>query len=193
MNRIARCSGSSTLLILAAMLAGPPPAAAQTLDEEIAIAVLPLPEGHRAHAEVLGHRNGGMVTIRPGHGDFICLADAPDEDGIHAACYHRSLAPYMARGRELKSAGMAGRESIEKRWAEIEAGDLEMPRHPAMLYQFWADDGADPTDPEQIQSLAVMYVAYKTAEETGLPDSPAGDLPWLMASGTPTAHVMISR
>lgn len=192
MKRIACSSGLSALVILGAALAGPAATAAQTLDEEISLAVLPLPEGDRADAEVLGHRDGRMTTIRPGEGAFVCLADAPDQDGYHAACYHRSLAKYMARGRELKAGGLAGRESIEKRWEEIESGDLEMPRHPVMLYQLFATDGADPTDPEQVQSLTVMYVSYRTVEETGLPDSPAGGLPWLMFPGSPTAHVMIS-
>lgn len=168
-------------------------AAAQT-DEQIALAVLPLPESDRAGAMVLGYDGDALVTLRKGTGPFICLADRPGDERFQAACYHRSLEPYMARGRELRAQGMDSRASLEKRWEEIDAGTLEMPRHPAALHQLFGNpDTVTPNSLEGLTRLTVIYVAYATEEQMGLPTTPGGGVPWLMFSGKPTAHVMISN
>lgn len=179
------------LIAGAAIFAVPGATSAQQYDQEIALAVLPLPEDERSEATVLGYRAGELVPLREGEGAFLCLADTPDDEDFHVACYHKSLEPYMARGRELRDEGVETRTSIEKRWEEIESGELVMPRHPALLYQLF---GATPSSPsrEGLTSLTVIYMAYQTAEETGLPAKPVEGLPWLMFSGKPTAHVMIS-
>lgn len=171
------------------------PVVAQSRADQIALAVLPLPEAHRLDAKVLGYRDGALVTLRSAEGQFVCLADRLGDERFHVACYHRSLEPYMARGRELRAQGMSVQESIERRWEEIEDGRLEMPRHPAYLHQFFGDDpsSVSPAHTEGLRRLTVIYVAYATAETTGLPSGPAGGAPWLMFPGKPTAHVMISQ
>lgn len=182
-----------TLLLIAALLAEP---AVLPAEVQIAAAVAPLPEDFRATATVLGYREDAkvLVTLREGSGSFVCLADNPLDDRFHAACYHRSLEPFMARGRALRTAGH--KEDVDKiRNAEIESGKLEMPRHPASLYSLTgpassldrttgAVTGAKP--------LYVIYVPYATGESTGLPTKPKGNHPWLMNPGTPKAHIMFT-
>ncbi|MFQ5689972.1 MAG: hypothetical protein ACE5HQ_06860 [Gemmatimonadota bacterium] len=161
--------------------------------DEVGLAVLPLPASLQASATVLGYAGSDELhTIREGEGPFVCLADDPNRDGFHVACYHRSLEPYMARGRELRAAGLGGRENLSKRWEEIDAGTLEMPRHPTFLYQLFAQ--APPAGDEDLEGmgrLTVIYVPYATAEELGLSAEPEQSVPWMMFPGKPTAHVMI--
>jgi len=175
------------LVLIAVLWVGPAPLVAQTA--EIERAVLPLPEGERAGATVMSLADGTWTVAREGDGEFICLADDPGDDGFQVACYHRSLEPYMARGRELRAEGVAGRESIQRRWAEIEAGSLEMPAH-AALHQVLAEPGWD-GDPATARRLTVIYVPFATATELGLPAEGSGGGPWLMFPGRPTAHIMI--
>ena len=80
------------------------------------------------------------MTLREGAGPFICIADDPGADGFHTACYHESLEPYMARGRELTAQGTTGRPNVEQQDGEIEAGTLEMPGY-AFLHAIYAAEG----------------------------------------------------
>lgn len=177
--------------LLLALLVAPQTAVAQDGMKvaDIDRAVLPLPASERASATVVVVEDNDARTVREGTGDFICIADAPGDDRFQAACYHSSLEPYMARGRALRKQGMTGRESIAKRQEEITAGTLEMPAH-GMLHQIFA--GADwDGDVATANRLTVIYIPFATAEELGLPDGRA-DGPWLMFSGSSTAHIMIS-
>ena len=167
-------------------------------DEQMAEAVLAAPPSLRGGAAILGYSDGGvMATLREGSGDgsLICLADDPRRDRFHVVCYDRSLEPYMRRGRELRASGLDGGESIRTRQSEARAGTLEMPSHPAALYNLFAPEPppASGEQPADASRLYVIYVPGGTAEELGLPSAPAGDTPWLMFSGEPNAHVMISR
>ena len=159
---------------------------------QIATAVAPLPEEFRATASVRALRDGGLVSLRDGDGPFICLANNPANARFHVACYHKSLEPFMARGRELRVQGHTT-DVDEIRNAEVEAGTLAMPTHPAALYSLSGTDvsindttgvvsGASP--------LYVVYIAHATAESTGLPTTPMPNSPWLMFPGTPKAHIM---
>lgn len=177
-----------------ALLATPSGTVAQSHDRDIALAIMPLPEAHRADATVLGYEGDGMVTLRDGTGDFICLTDRPGDQRYQVACYHRSLAAYMARGRELRAEGVTGQSSIEARWEEIGAGTLEMPQHPAALYELFGDPATvEPGVYEGMRRLTVVYISGATEEDTGLSSVPAPGVPWIMFPGTPTAHIMISQ
>lgn len=112
----------------------PPP------DVQVTEATRPLPPDLREDATVLGYEGeGSPVRLREGEGHFVCLADDPSEEAFHVACYHRDLEPYMARGRELQAEGVEARESIARRWEEIEAGSLPFPDGPAALYSISAE------------------------------------------------------
>ncbi|HEX9729556.1 MAG TPA: hypothetical protein VGA37_13710 [Gemmatimonadales bacterium] len=162
---------------------------------QIAEAVSALPAPMRDGAAVLGYRDGALVTLRGGSNGMECLADDPAEEGLHVACYHESLAPFMARGRALKAEGKNTAEIKAMREAEIAAGALPMPERAAVLYSITGDDDAfDGTTGELNGSgLYVLYVPYATEATLGISTRPAVDRPWLMEAGKPWAHVMIRR
>ena len=80
-----------------------------TIDSDealIATALLAAPEESRADCTVIGYNMAGeFVTLKEGTNEFIVLADDPKKEGFSAACYHKELEPFMARGRELKAEG----------------------------------------------------------------------------------------
>ena len=190
----------AALLALTAALAVVAPGAAQELAHDrsaewlVATAVLAAPEEHRGGAEVRARDAAGeLVVLREGTNHLICLADEPG-DGFRAACYHESLEPFMARGRELQAEGVTGNERQERRWAEAEAGELVMPAQAAMVYNLgFPEEDIDPAtaDPATGGRLHAVYMPGATPESTGLPTQP-GPEPWLMFPGTPSAHVMIA-
>ena len=183
-----------------AQAAAPPAAPAKSATppaaEQIAAAVLPLPQEFRADARVLGYRAGShaLVPLRGGKGPFTCLASDPSGQGFHVACYHESLEPFMARGRALRASGVKGDQVDTVRFAEVRAKKLAMPTHPASLYQLFgppdAFDAATGTA-KKAQSLFIVYLPGATAESTGLSTKPAEGTPWLMFPGTPKAHIML--
>ena len=165
-------------------------------DQQIAAAVTPAPADMQDDATVLGYNaSGELVTLREGTNALICLADDPQDDRFHVACYHESLSPFMQRGRELRAQGMSGAEVDSVRQAEIEAGELSMPDHPASLYSLTGSSGS--FDPEtgtvsDASPLYVIYTPFATGDQVGLPTKPAGSAPWLMEPGKPWAHIMIT-
>lgn len=165
------------------------------VEHQIAEAVSPLPEGLRDGATVLGYRGGRLTVVREGSNVMICLAADPAREGFHAACYHRDLEPFMARGRALRAQGLEGTAVDSVREAEVEAGRLAMPEGPRTLYSITSEREFDPatgTAPEA-SGLYVIYMPYATEASTGISATPARDRPWLMFPGTYRAHVMISR
>lgn len=159
--------------------------------DAVALAVAPIPsEAEQATARVIGKQGSEWVTLREGAGPFICIADDPGADGFHTACYHESLEPYMARGRELTAQGIAGRENVEMRLAEIEAGTLEMPSY-AFLHAIYAAEGWSGDMEAVSRRQSVIYTPFATAEDLGLP-TVATRGAWLMGAGTANAHVMIT-
>lgn len=163
--------------------------------QQITAAVLPLPSEFRPDARVLGYRAGSprLVTLREGKGPFTCLASDPAAARFHVACYHQSLEPFMARGRELRASGVKGDAVDSTRFREARAGTLTLPTHPAALYSLTGDRSSfDPmtgTAPKARQ-LFVVYMPGATAASTGLSVRPAEGTPWIMFPGTPKAHIM---
>ena len=192
-------TSSSSLGLWAMLLAvGATPARAQQVDpdRQIAEAVSPLPQPQQAGATVLGYDAAGtLTTLRAGANGMVCLADDPTQPGFHVACYHQSLEPFMARGRALRAEGMTRPQVESIRLAEIEAGRLAMPDHPAALYSLSGGEGLDPETGTVLgaRPLFVVYVPYATAESTGLSTQPVQGRPWLMAPGKPWAHIMVTR
>lgn len=163
----------------------------------VATALMAAPEASRAGCKVIGYNmKGEFVTFREGTNEFICLADNPNENGFNAACYHRNLEPFMARGRELKAEGKSFQEIFDIREAEAKAGTLDMGGQGSTLHILYGPN--DMYDPEtgEVDDAVYRYVVYlpwATAESTGLPEKPvAGNHPWIMNPGTHRAHIMIS-
>jgi hypothetical protein len=190
------CARTSLVLALCAPAVGVP-LAAQTggtlrANQQIAAAVLAAPAEFRPDATVLSYgADGQLRPIRTGTGGMICLAPRPAEKDFHVACYHRSLEPFMARGRALRARGFKGDQVDSARFAEVRAGTLAMPAQPAALYQLFGGtlDSATGTV-TGAKALFVVYIPGATAESTGLPAHPSEGAPWIMSAGTPRAHIM---
>jgi hypothetical protein len=189
---------SFRIFVFCALVSLPPAASGQAPSAEIQIeaAVLAAPESHRDAAGVLGYDwSGELVSLREGSNELVCLADDPSDDRFSVACYHESLEPYMARGRELRAEGVtSGRERTRIREEEADAGTLAMPEAPATLFVLTGTgfDAASGTVSDSYLRY-VIYTPWATLEATGLPAEPMGPgSPWLMAPGTAGAHIMIS-
>ena len=166
-------------------------------EARIATALLAAPEASRDGAKVIGYDEAGeLVTLREGSNEFICLADDPRQDGFSAACYHKDLEPFMARGRELRAEGKSAQEIFAMREEEVKGKNLAMAPTGATLHIYYGDGSDyDPATGEVdgAKYRYVVYMPYATAESTGLPESPvAPNHPWIMDPGTHRAHIMIS-
>jgi len=163
-------------------------------DVQIAGAILAAPADLRESATVIGYNpDGKQVRIREGKGDLVCLATDPAKPTFNVACYHKDLEPFMARGRELLAQGVTGAKRTETRFKEIEAGTLKMPKEPRTLYVLTGKSFDPATGKVEDSYLRwVIYVPYATPQSTGLSTKSSDSAPWLMAAGTPGAHIMIN-
>jgi hypothetical protein len=180
--------------LLAAPLAAQAPASAPPSEQQIAAAVSVLPEEERAGASVLGYDAAGkLVSLRKGSGEMTCLGHNPKETTFHVACYHNSMEPFMARGRELRATGVKDPDVDSVRFREVKEGKLAIPKGPSIMYQFFGGS-FDPAKSEVsgARLLYVVYIPFATARSTGLSAKPSRDAPWIMWPGTPKAHIMFS-
>lgn len=185
----------ATILLLA--VSGSVAAQVPSAEIQIKTAVLAAPAELRGGAMIYGYNDkGDWIVLRNGTNAMVCLADNPKEEGFSASCYHKDLDPFMARGRELKSAGKSQKEIFDTRETEVKSGKLLMPKQPTTLFVYSAAaDGYNTQTGEVTKGKFryVVYVPYATAESTGLPLKPeAPGMPWLMNPGTHRAHIMIN-
>ena len=162
----------------------------------IATALMAAPEASRADCKVIGYNMAGeFVTLKEGDNEFIVLADDPNKDGFSAACYHKDLEPFMARGRALKAEGKKHQEIFDIREAEVKSGKLKMTTGSTLHIYFSKKAMYDPetSKVDEARLRYVVYMPYATAASTGLPEAPAAsNHPWIMNPGTHRAHIMIS-
>ncbi len=163
-------------------------------DIQINAAILAAPADLRADAAVLGYNaEGKLVQLREGKNELICLASDPAKPTFSVACYHKDLAAFMQRGRELLAEKITGAKRNDVRWKEIEDGKLTMPREPRTLYVL-TGSSYDAASGKVADSYLrwVIYLPFATPESTGLSTKPSDSAPWLMFPGTAGAHIMIS-
>ena len=160
---------------------------------QIETAVLAAPEADRKNATVIGYKSDGTLTVlRKGSNNLICIADDPARKGFSVACYHESLEPFMARGRELKKSGKSTKEIFQIREDEVKAGKLAMPKR-ALLHVLTGQVNDETKAVENTHLRWVFYIPFATAESTGLPLAAiAPGAPWIMDAGTHRAHIMIT-
>lgn len=162
----------------------------------IATALMAAPEASRAGSKVIGYNMAGeFVTLREGNNEFIVLADDPNKDGFSAACYHKDLEPFMARGRALKAEGKKHQEIFDIREEEVKSGQLKITTGTTLHIYYGPKTDYDPETlkVEDAKLRYVVYMPYATSESTGLPEAPvASNHPWIMNPGTHRAHIMIS-
>ncbi len=174
-------------------------ATAQTIpsaEVQIKTALLAAAEESRDKAMVYGYSpKGEFVVLRKGENELVCLADDPAQPGLNVSCYHKSLEPFMERGRELKKEGKSFDDIFTIREAEVKSGKLKMNTQPANLvvYSAPADKyNAETGEVKDGYSRSVVYIPFATAESTGLPAKPTtAGMPWIMNPGTHRAHIMI--
>jgi len=172
---------------------------AQTIpstEVQIKTALLAAPDESKDKAMVYGYSpKGEFIVLRKGENEMVCLADDPNQPGLSVACYHKTLDPFMARGRELKKEGKSFQQRFDIRDQEVKDGKLVMPKQPTTLFVFTADkEKYNPVtgDVQDEYLRSVVYIPFATAESTGLPTKPMGaGLPWIMDAGTYRAHIMI--
>ena len=162
----------------------------------IATALMAAPEASRASCKVIGYNMAGeFVTLKEGNNEFIVLADDPNKNGFSAACYHKDLEPFMARGRALKAEGKKHQEIFDIREEEMKAGKLKITTGATLHIYSGPKTDYDPESAkvDEAKLRYVVYMPWATSESTGLPESPvASNHPWIMNPGTHRAHIMIS-
>lgn len=175
----------------------PPENQELSADQQIASAILAAPKEKREEAMVYGYSNSGeFMMLREGSNEFICIADNPKKDGFQVVCYHKSLEPMMARGRELNAEGKSREEREEIREKEAASGKMALPKAPATLHIYYGE-GAYFNEETGINENGkyryVVYIPYATQEDTGLSLAPnESSHPWLMFPGRYNAHIMIT-
>jgi hypothetical protein len=162
----------------------------------IATALMAAPEESRAACKVIGYNMAGeFVTLKEGDNQFIVLADNPKQTGFSAACYHKDLEPFMARGRVLNAEGKTSEEIFTIREAEMKLGQLKITSG-STLHIYYGANALYDSETSKVGGAQLRYVVYMpwaTAESTGLPNAPvASNHPWIMNPGTHKAHIMIS-
>lgn len=162
----------------------------------IATALMAAPKESRSGCKVIGYNmDGEFVTLREGDNEFIVLADNPKQNGFNAACYHKDLEPFMARGRALRAEGKTEQEIFAIREAEMKSGKIKIPTGATLHIYYGTKTMYDPetSKVESAQLRYVIYMPWATSESTGLPEVPfAPNHPWIMNPGTHRAHIMIS-
>lgn len=160
---------------------------------QIKTALMAVPEDYKEGAKVYGYNaSGEFVTLREGTNDYIALASDPNKSQFSTAAYHKELDEFMARGRELKTAGKEFQEIFDIREAEVKSGKLNLPDK-TTLCVFTGDVNAETKEIENGYVRYVFYVPFATGESTGLPTTPTPPgHAWLMNPGTHRAHIMIT-
>ena len=168
----------------------------KTDEDLITTALMAAPAESRATSKVIGYNMAGeFVTLKEGDSEYIVLADDPKKDGFNAACYHKDLEPFMARGRALRAEGKSADEIFAIREAEVKSGKIKITQGSALHIYYGPNTSYDP-ETSKVDGAKLRYVIYTpfaTSASIGLPETPsAPNHPWIMNPGTHRAHIMIS-
>jgi hypothetical protein len=183
------------VLVTFAAAAGAQTKTFPTVEQQVATAVMAMPDAMRANATVMGWKTptGKLEVLRQGNNGMNCLAQFAIEESFHVSCYHEGMEPFMLRGRQLRESGVTGALVDSARYKEVREGKLKMPASAAMYQLFGNKTSWDPATGKLsgTRSLFVMYVPFATTQSTGLSTAPQTTGPWLMFPGTPKAHIML--
>lgn len=96
---------------------------------QIKTALMAAPADKRDSASVYSYSDAtGLILLRQGTNELVCLTDDPAKPAISVTCYHRDLEPFMTRGRELRKQGKNMGEVFDIREQEVKDGKLKMPK-----------------------------------------------------------------
>ena len=184
----------STIVFAQAPAPAAAPAPLLAPAHQVAAAVQAAPAEMRDGAAVLGYNDARkLVKLREGTNDMVCLAPNLERPDFHVACYHKSLEPFMARGRALRAEGVKGDQVDTVRFKEIKSGALNMPSAPSALYTLTGPLGSYDQSTQKVTGARWLYVVYipgATTASTGITTKAAPGVPWIMFPGTPKAHIM---
>lgn len=190
---------SGALLLAGALCAGSAQAqvAVPPRADQIAAAVLPLPEALRAGAAVRGYdAKLSRVTLREGTNNMVCNGDRPGDDDFDVRCYERQFQAVIDMRRELVGSGALSTADA-KFESEIKEGRLKLPNYPTagyrMLGPIAAYEASSRTWTAAIERWQSVHFPYQTAADMGLPTEREGTTPYVMSSGTWWSHVMIQH
>ena len=160
----------------------PQSTAAQSVDDQIAEAVLAAPDSLRTGATVIVRDRQGIPTIiRHGSDELVCEPDRPG-GGFAVECYHSSFQDVMDWMTQRLAEGA---RSFPELFA---SGGPEADVSPgAVQYAL-----VGPTREQAVRRLSIN-LPHATAESTGLPTEERLDGPWLMWAGTSAAHIMFGE
>jgi hypothetical protein len=166
-------------------------ASAQSNEQMIAQAVLPLPEELRAGATVFRYdaATGERITLRQGDNQVEC--QPRNEETGFTRCYPVADAARRDFAARLEARGTSGDELAAALAAAEAAGTIEPTPFGSLRYRLYERN-------DRIQLLWVVALPNATAADLGMStasqrdESLAGQgRPWMMREGTPAAHLMI--
>jgi hypothetical protein len=187
---------------LAMAQTAPVAAPSLTVEQQIASAVLPLPEDQRATATVMGYGpdQKPSVVLRKGSSNIVCTADRPGDTTFYVNCFDQAIFRLLNRttelSTELKAPGNspAVNQAIEK---EIKEGKFTLPTPVTMGFQMRGPlSGYDPktnSTTSAIINWQMVIMPHSTGASLGLPTEPKGSMPWVMDSGTWLSHIMVQH
>jgi hypothetical protein len=173
-------------------------------NQEIAGAVLPLPEQLRSGSAVVRLSQAGFPeSIRKGTNGMVCVADRPGDETFDVRCYHESFISVVYRGFQLNAEGVKLAEVYNTIEAEIKAGKLTIPSQPTAGYRCLGPasgiNASTNSLSKDIRCWQSIHFPFRTAHEMGLmdeselPEDMRSKMPYVMASGRYWAHVMIEH
>src|SRR5262245_48313514 len=108
----------AAIIVSLAVLGGPQVKSSQ--QQEMASAVLPLPEYMRADAGIVHlNRAGFPESLRKGTNGMVCIADRPADDMFDVRCYREDFISVVYRAFQLNAEGLRGDELTNRVEAEV--------------------------------------------------------------------------
>ena len=185
----------------AAVALGLSPSAADDHKEDYAVsaAALALPAALEDSATVIAVDADGVESVvREGTSDISCRVSSRDDDSasnrLNVWCVPSAMRAMVVRGREIREAGVSREDGMAQMRAEMESGDLDVSALPQVGYAFRGEADTFGADVASIEGTnwQIVAVPFATGETLGVIEEPEGSMPWIMAPGTPWAHIMIS-
>jgi hypothetical protein len=126
-----------TLLVVAGLtLVSGSQAVPGSSDQEIAAAVVALPDQLKNGAAVVRLNQGGFPEpLRKGTNTMVCIANRPGRDSFDVRCYQEDFIGVVYRAFQLVAEGIRGEKGSKQIEAEIKAGKLSPPGHPTAGYR----------------------------------------------------------
>ncbi len=183
-----KCLALASCVLLASPTLLAAQSAASSAEEQIAEALLPLPEDLSSGAMVVAYdENGTRTVLREGTNGIFCTPNEEPPPAFTVYCRPIATLEAIDAFHEWLAEGKSMEESFSLLSAAQEAGRLPSPEHGTIWYRVISSDG------EEMFLAHAIWIPNATAESTGLSAEPKEEHPWLMLAGTPNAHVMLPK